>query len=77
MHDLGLHLGFSAQRPERDTGEGPDVLWSLGELAYLVIECKSRSTMDAIWRHDAEQLSHSMDWFDEKYDHTCAARHQC
>jgi hypothetical protein len=73
MHDLGLHLGFGTQRPERDTGEGPDVLWSLGELAYLVIECKSGSTTDAIWRHDAEQLSHSMDWFDEKYDHTCSA----
>ncbi|MEV6445093.1 DEAD/DEAH box helicase [Amycolatopsis sp. NPDC051716] len=73
MHDLGLHLGFGAQRPERDTGEGPDVLWSLGELTYLVIECKSGSTTDAIWRHDAEQLSHSMDWFDEKYDHTSSA----
>ncbi|WP_143447402.1 DEAD/DEAH box helicase [Kineosporia sp. R_H_3] len=73
VHDLGLHLGLGAQRPERDTGEGPDVLWSLGELAYLVIECKSGSTTDAIWRHDAEQLSHSMDWFDEKYDHTCSA----
>lgn len=73
MHDLGLHLGFAAQRPERDTGEGPDVLWSLGELAFLVIECKSGSTTNAIWRHDAEQLSHSMDWFDEKYDHTCSA----
>nr|CEL13538.1 L. lactis predicted coding region ORF00041 [Kibdelosporangium sp. MJ126-NF4] len=73
IHGLGLHLGFGAQRPERDTGEGPDVLWSLGELAYLVIECKSGTTTDAIWRHDAEQLSHSMDWFHEKYDHTCSA----
>jgi hypothetical protein len=26
-----------------------------------------------ICRHDAEQLSHSMDWFDEKPDHTCSA----
>ncbi|MEV0088696.1 helicase C-terminal domain-containing protein [Saccharopolyspora sp. NPDC050642] len=73
MHDLGMHLGFAAQRPERDTGEGPDVMWSLGELDYLVIECKSGSTTDAIWRRDAEQLSHSMDWFAEKYDHTCSA----
>ncbi|WP_212992926.1 DEAD/DEAH box helicase [Actinoplanes auranticolor] len=73
IHDLALHVGFSAQRPERETGEGPDVLWSLGELAYVVIECKSGSTSDAIWRHDAEQLSHSMDWFHEKYDRTCTA----
>lgn len=73
IYELGLHLGFGSQRPERDTGQGPDVLWSLGLLAYLVIECKSGSTTDAIWRHDAEQLSHSMDWFAEKYDHTCTA----
>ena len=73
MHDLGLHLGFGAQRPERDTKEGPDVLWSLGKLAYLVIECKSGSTAESIWRHDAEQLSHSMDWFNEKYDQTSSA----
>lgn len=73
MLDLGLHLGFGAQRPERDTKEGPDVLWSLGELTYLVIECKSGSTSEGIWRHDAEQLSHSMDWFDEKYDHSSSA----
>jgi hypothetical protein len=73
MHDLGLHLGLGAQRPERDTREGPDVRWSLGELTYLVIECNSGSTSEGIWRHDAEQLSHSMDWFDEKYDHTSSA----
>ncbi|ORT47061.1 helicase C-terminal domain-containing protein [Frankia sp. KB5] len=71
VHDLGLLLGFGAQRPERDTGEGPDVLWSLGNLAYLVIECKSGSTSDWIWKSEAEQLSHSVDWFIEKYDQTC------
>jgi hypothetical protein len=71
--DLGLHIGLAAQRPERDTGEGPDVLWSMGELKYLVIECKSGVTADVIYRHDSEQLSHSMDWFDEKYDQSCSA----
>jgi hypothetical protein len=39
----------------------------------LVIECKSSSTAEGIWRHDVEQLSHSMDWFDEKYEHTSTA----
>lgn len=73
MLELGLHLGVGAQRPEQDTREGPDDLWSLGELAYLVIECKSGATPDVIYRHDAEQLSHSMDWFAEKYDRSCGA----
>ena len=71
MHDLGLHLGFASQLSERDTGEGPDVLWSVGELAYLVIECKSGVTTDKIRRHDAAQLSHSIDWFASTYDNTC------
>jgi hypothetical protein len=73
VYELGLHLGFGAQRPERDTGEGPDDLWSLGDLAYLVIECKSGTNAAFIWRSDAEQLSHSIDWFAEKYDQTCTA----
>lgn len=73
VHDLGRHLGISAQRPERDNGEGPDVLWLLGNLRFMVIECKSGAVTDFISRHDVGQLSHSMDWFVEKYDPACAA----
>jgi hypothetical protein len=73
MLDLALLLGHEAQRPERDTGEGPDVLWGLGELKFLVIECKSGVTTDFISRHDLAQLSHSMDWFSSKYDASCTA----
>jgi hypothetical protein len=74
MEELGCWLGFQAQRPERDSGNGPDVLWSLGELQYLVIECKSGVTTDEISRKSIQQLSHSMDWFREAYDATCNAR---
>jgi hypothetical protein len=35
-YELGRHLGFDSQRPERDHGDGPDVLWLLGDLRYLV-----------------------------------------
>ena len=73
MHDLGLHLGCAAQRPERDTGEGPDVLWLLGDLKFLVIECKSGASTDFIARHDAAQLSHSIDWFAERYGDSAIA----
>lgn len=66
--DLGRHLGFETQRPELEIGKGPDVLWLLGDLAFLVIECKSGATTDAISRHDISQLSHSMDWFHGAYD---------
>jgi hypothetical protein len=71
--DIALHLGLGAQRPERDTGRGPDVLWLLGQLSFLVIECKSGSTAKSISREDLSQLSHSMDWFAETYDPTCKA----
>ncbi|MBV1851875.1 DEAD/DEAH box helicase family protein [Catellatospora tritici] len=72
MFDLGLHLGFLAQRPERDLGEGPDVLWLLGGLNFLVIECKSGVETNFIAKSDAAQLSHAIDWFIHKYDPTCS-----
>ena len=70
LEELGELLGFVSQRPERDTGSGPDVLWSLGDSRYLVIECKSEAESE-IWRKDAAQLAHSMNWFAENYDNTC------
>ena len=73
MVDLALHLGFAAQRPERELGIGPDVLWALGDLRFLVIECKSGATTSAIGKRDLAQLGHSHDWFSEAYDSTCAA----
>jgi hypothetical protein len=66
MEQAACHLGFTAQRPERDTGNGPDVLWSVGARDYLVIECKSGATADRIRRRDAEQLAHSVNWFTEE-----------
>ncbi|MFD4634783.1 helicase, partial [Streptomyces sp. NPDC058284] len=73
LERLGRHLGFESQRPERTLGNGPDVLWALGELRYLVLEAKSGATADKIWRKDVEQLSHSMNWFRDTYDATCTA----
>lgn len=73
LEELGRHLGFEAQRPERTLGNGPDVLWALGKLRYLVLEAKSYSTTDKIWRDSVEQLAHSMNWFTGTYDATCIA----
>ncbi|MGH2731758.1 MAG: helicase C-terminal domain-containing protein [Actinomycetota bacterium] len=68
MESLGRHLGFESHRPELETGQGPDVLWALGGLKYLVIECKSGATGEFIWKKDMEQLAGSANWFTEKYD---------
>lgn len=70
--DLGIFLGFGSQRPEETVGRGPDNLWALGGLAYLVIECKSGAVLaDKISKGDTNQLNGSIVWFNEKYDNTC------
>lgn len=73
MQDVAAFLGFRAQRPEVDFKRGPDVLWAVGNLRYFVIECKSGAVATKITKHYANQLSGSMDWFAQRYDHTCKA----
>ena len=74
MRDLGSFLGFGSQRPEEEVGRGPDNLWALGELKYLVIECKSGAVIaDKISKGDTNQLNGSINWFGEKYDKSCSA----
>ena len=73
MLDLGKFLGFGSQRPEDATGHGPDNLWALGGLNYLVIECKSGAVLaDRISKSDTNQLNGSIVWFRGKYDETCS-----
>lgn len=71
--ELALHIGLAAQRPERDTGQGPDGLWALGHLKYWVIEAKSGSTAKSIQKGYINQLAGSMNWFEQQYDSTVTA----
>lgn len=72
--DLGSFLGFGSERPEEKFGRGPDNLWALGSLKYLVIECKSGAVLtERISKSDTNQLNGSMVWFKEKYDNSCSA----
>ncbi|MCJ2077603.1 hypothetical protein MKK68_18430 [Methylobacterium sp. E-016] len=72
MRDLGLLLGFGSERPEEEVGRGPDNLWALGGLRYLVIECKSGATGALrISKKDTNQLNGSIVWFRREYDATC------
>ena len=74
MYKLGVFLGFGSQRPENDVGKGPDNLWALGELEFLVIECKSGAVIGKnINKHDCNQLNGSMQWFANQYDKSCHA----
>ena len=58
--DLGTHLGFTTQRPERDFKRGLDDLWAFGGQNYAVIECKNAAATDFIRKTDLDQLSGSL-----------------
>lgn len=70
IKNLAYFLGFIGQRPEKEYGRGPDNLWSVGNNKYFVIECKNGVINQIINKHDIAQLSISVDWFTDKYDHT-------
>lgn len=74
MRDLGLLLGFGSQRPDKDYRDGgPDVLWAVGALRFLVIECKSGVDQDGrlISKDHCNQLLGAHSWFKTNYDHSC------
>lgn len=65
---LGRYIGLSAQRPEKQLGEGPDNLWAYYGPHYFVIEAKSGATSEqGISKDDLGQLGQSMSWFSNKY----------
>lgn len=73
MQQIAELIGFRSQRPEVEFKRGPDVLWAVGNLQYFVIECKNEATADRVAKHYVNQLGGSMNWFQERYDHSCSA----
>lgn len=71
LSNIAKFIGLASQRPENDFKKGPDVLWCLGGLKYLVIECKNGAVTDAIKKHDCNQLNGSAVWFESNYDASC------
>ncbi len=67
LRNISRYIGFNGQRPEAEVGKGPDVLWDLGELNYLVVECKNGATNNTISKHDCNQLNGSGEWFESLY----------
>lgn len=66
--ELADLLGFAGQRPERDTGRGPDDLWALTDGSFHVIEAKNEvKETHPVYKKHAEQLSNAMDWFRQTY----------
>jgi replicative superfamily II helicase len=73
MKRLGLFLGFHSERPERECGVGPDVLWLPNDNYGIVIECKGgKQAKNALGKADHGQLLVSVEWFKEQYpDRDC------
>jgi hypothetical protein len=71
IRELGALLGFGSQRPEAEIGKGPDNLWAMGGLRFLIIEAKNGATTPAISKHDCNQLLGSVEWFKHAYDKSC------
>jgi hypothetical protein len=69
IHELGLAIGFAAERPEREWKEGPDNLWGVKDGVYFVIECKSEVNLDRalIHKDEAGQLNNAYGWFGRHY----------
>lgn len=74
VRDLGHLVGFGSQRPDKEYRDGgPDNLWAVGGLHFLVIECKSGVDNDGrlISKDHCNQLLGSVSWFKTTYDPTC------
>jgi len=67
--NLAEIIGFESQRPEKEYGKGPDILWQLSDGTYLIIPAKDEvtSTRGEISKKYADQLSGSLNWFNEEY----------
>jgi hypothetical protein len=67
--DLGRALGFVAERPDKDWGEGPDNLWALSANQYLLAEAKSEVevTRAEIHKEESQQMNNSSAWFTKNY----------
>lgn len=69
LQKLGEALGFSAERPDKEWGEGPDGLWCLRDNEYLLFECKNRVDLDRdeIAKAETGQMNNSSAWFRKHY----------
>ena len=69
FYELGIMVGFDPQRPEKENGVGPDILWCMENDQYLIVEAKNEVELSRkeIYKSEAEQLDHSVIWFKQNY----------
>lgn len=70
IKELSFMIGIFSNRPEEETGRGPDNFWDLGNSKFAVIECKNGTITDTICKHDCNQMNGSIHWFEDLYHST-------
>jgi replicative superfamily II helicase len=76
LDELSRALGFAGERPDKEWKEGPDNLWALDDVNYIIWECKSEVQLNRaeINKSEAEQMNRSAAWFMKHYQ-GCKAMH--
>jgi hypothetical protein len=68
LQELGNLLGFHSERPEKNLGKGPDVLWIVENNHGFIIEAKSNKKIDnSFTKEDHSQMITSHEWFKNEY----------
>ena len=66
--NLGLHLGFDAERPDKIHEVGPDILWRTDATFDFVLEAKNqKSDNTPLFKREHAQLLEAENWFKENY----------
>jgi hypothetical protein len=71
MQELGYLLGFGSQRPDKTYKDGgPDNLWALSGVRFIVFECKSgvEDPTKPVSKDFCNQLLGSESWFKTRYE---------
>lgn len=74
--EIGIALGFSSERPDKEWKEGPDNLWCVRDGHYLLAECKSEVDLKRaqINKDESGQMSNACAWFEKNYKGVTATK---
>lgn len=69
LRNIGITIGYEANRPDKETKNGPDVLWKIDGRLYLMLECKNEvlETRKEITASETGQVNNQLAWFKKIY----------
>jgi replicative superfamily II helicase len=69
VDELSYALGYIGERPDKEWKEGPDNIWALDAINYIVWESKNEVSLDRaeITKYETDQMNSSAAWFSKHY----------